>query len=265
MSSVPQWNADIVTPEAPEAEAEIQANGGLEKDAQGALGVKVDGDTVTINAEGELQASVGTVDQTYDPTSSNAQSGTAVAGALATVSKYNIFKARYAPGTTPTINTNSKVLFYWKDTDSVDNIWVFCFGHDLSNAFNSDVNLYSIVECIKTSHISSTLSMFKNCTGLTTVPAFDTSGVTNISQMFSGCSSLSSVPLFDTSSATNMNSMFYNCTAVESGALALYTQASTQATPPSSHSNTFTNCGSGTTTGAAELAQIPTSWGGTGA
>ena len=56
MSSVPQWNADIVTPEAPEAEAEIQANGGLEKDAQGALGVKVDGDTVTINSEGELEA-----------------------------------------------------------------------------------------------------------------------------------------------------------------------------------------------------------------
>jgi hypothetical protein len=54
--------------------------------------------------------------------------------------------------------------------------------------------------------------------------------------------------------------MFYNCYKVESGAYALYQQASTQTTPPSSHSNTFRNCGRDTTTGAAELAQIPSDW-----
>lgn len=59
MSSVPQWNADIITPEV-EAEAEIQANAGLEKDSSGALGVKVDGSSVTINNEGELEAAGGT-------------------------------------------------------------------------------------------------------------------------------------------------------------------------------------------------------------
>ena len=58
MSSVPQWNADIVTPEV-EASAEIQANGGLEKDSAGAIGVKVDGDTVSINESGALQAAGG--------------------------------------------------------------------------------------------------------------------------------------------------------------------------------------------------------------
>jgi len=57
-----------------------------------------------------------------------------------------------------------------------------------------------------------------------------------------------------------MMSMFYNCYKVESGALALYQQASTQATPPSSHSGTFSNCGRDTVTGAAELAQIPSNW-----
>jgi len=57
-----------------------------------------------------------------------------------------------------------------------------------------------------------------------------------------------------------MTAMFVRCYAVESGALALYQQASTQTNPPSSHSNTFRDCGSNTTTGAAELAQIPSDW-----
>jgi hypothetical protein len=57
---------------------------------------------------------------------------------------------------------------------------------------------------------------------------------------------------------------FYQCNHVESGALALYQQASTQTTPPSNHDGTFKNCGQDTTTGAAELAMIPTGWGGTG-
>ena len=41
---------------------------------------------------------------------------------------------------------------------------------------------------------------------------------------------------------------------------ALYNQLSTQTTPPSSHSQTFYDCGSNTTTGSAELAQIPSDW-----
>lgn len=60
-----------------------------------------------------------------------------------------------------------------------------------------------------------------------------------------------------------MEYMFYNCTQVQSGALALYQQASTQTTPPTIYENAFWQCGSNTTTGAAELAQIPVAWGGT--
>ena len=78
--------------------------------------------------------------------------------------------------------------------------------------------------------------------------------------MFGGCTSLTSVPLYDTSSATNMTGMFDGCINVESGALALYQQASTQSTPPSSHIGTFKNTGSNTVSGAAELAQIPSDW-----
>jgi hypothetical protein len=56
-----------------------------------------------------------------------------------------------------------------------------------------------------------------------------------------------------------MDHMFYRCTKVESGALALYQQASAQAIVPS-HDRTFYQCGSNTVTGAAELAQIPSDW-----
>lgn len=104
--------------------------------------------------------------------------------------------------------------------------------------------------------------MFYNCSALTTVPLLDTADVTNFYRMFMGCIALTSIPLFDTSSATNMNEAFYSCINVTAGALALYQRASTQSTPPSSHTDTFYNCGTNTTTGAAELDQIPTTWGG---
>ena len=111
-----------------------------------------------------------------------------------------------------------------------------------------------------TRNVTSMFNMFFGCSSLTTVPLFNTSKVTYMAGMFEDCTALTSVPLFDTSNVTNMDSTFYNCISVESGALALYQQASTQATPPSSHLRTFTSCGSNTTTGQAELAQIPSDW-----
>lgn len=170
----------------------------------------------------------------------------------------------------------------------------------MSNNVVDDVNhKISIIEVLgaNTTGVTSTRTMFSDCTSLVSVALFDTSSVTNSSSMFSGCTSLVSIPLFDTSSSTSMAGMFYGCTSlvtiplfntssvrnmggrsgsntyrgtfegcvnVESGALALYQQASTQTTPPTTHALAFTDCGSNTTSGAAELAQIPASWGGTG-
>jgi hypothetical protein len=57
-----------------------------------------------------------------------------------------------------------------------------------------------------------------------------------------------------------MNNTFGQTLNVEGGALALYQQASSQTNPPSSHSQTFYDCGKNTTTGAAELSQIPSDW-----
>lgn len=94
----------------------------------------------------------------------------------------------------------------------------------------------------------------------------NTSSVTNFKgflSMGSPTAAYTSIPLFDTSSAVDVSQMFRNAKNVETGALAMYTQMSTQANPPTSHSDCFTNCGANTVTGAAERSQIPTDWGGT--
>lgn len=103
---------------------------------------------------------------------------------------------------------------------------------------------------------------FCDCRSLTSVSLVNTASVNNMYLTFSDCISLTSLPLLYTASVNNMNGTFKGCVNVESGALALYTQASTQANPPSGHSGTFTDCGKDTETGLAELQQIPTSWGG---
>lgn len=116
------------------------------------------------------------------------------------------------------------------------------------------------VPLFDTSNVTDMTDMFYNCWSLTSVPLFNTSNVTNMSYMFYNCKVLTSIPLFNTSNVTNMHYTFFNCYKVQSGALALYQQASTQAIPPSIHTYTFTDCGRDTVTGAAELAQIPSSW-----
>ena len=154
---------------------------------------------------------------------------------------------------------------------------------NMSSMFYNCTSLIS-VPLFDTSSVTRMAGMFQNCTSLTSVPLFDISSVNSMNYMFENCASLTSVPLFNTSSAESMKSMFKNCTSltsvplfnassaliiedmfsgcinVETGALALYQQLSTQATPPLYHNRTFENCGSNTTTGAAELAQIPEDW-----
>ena len=139
------------------------------------------------------------------------------------------------------------------DTSSVTNMYYM---------FGGCASLTSVPQ-YDTSSVTSLSSMFYGCSSLTTAPTLSTSSATNMSNMFKGCTALTSVPLYNTSSATNVASMFESCVNVASGALALYNQMSTQATPPQSHSNAFKNCGSNTVTGQSDLEQIPFEWGGT--
>lgn len=108
-------------------------------------------------------------------------------------------------------------------------------------------------------------SCFTGCRALEKLTLIGGGNVTHYYSMCASCESLKKVPSVDTSSATTVENMFKGCVSVESGALTLYQQMSSQATPPTTYSDCFTDCGSNTVTGTAELAQIPSSWGGTGA
>lgn len=130
---------------------------------------------------------------------------------------------------------------------------------DMYDMFYSCGSLVSVA-LFDTSRVTNMGGMFIDCTSLTNVALFDTSSVTNMDSMFAGCSSLTNIPLFNTSKVTHMQYTFCNCTSVQSGALALYQQASTQTNPPTYHIQSFRSCGSYTDTGSAELAQIPSDW-----
>lgn len=87
----------------------------------------------------------------------------------------------------------------------------------------------------------------------------NTTGVKSMEGLFNECAYMTSIPPFDLSTVTNMDYMFFACLEVAGGALSMYNQASSLPNVPS-HYRTFTGCGESTTTGAAELAQIPSDW-----
>ena len=95
------------------------------------------------------------------------------------------------------------------------------------------------------------------------VPNFNYSNGTRFDDFMANNVSLTSIPemTFGTS-VTNVGRMFTRCPNVQSGAKDLYDTLS-QIASITDHADTFTDCGSNTESGRAELAQIPTSWGGT--
>ena len=171
----------------------------------------------------------------------------------------NTVRVRTSDGNAPTkakYTTYETATLVAGTTDVYD---VYKSGTSFRGFLSSSTNVVEVLGA-NTTGITAMDDMFWGCSSLTSIPLFDTSNVTNMNYMFGNCSSLTSIPLFDTSSVTNMSYMFDYCTNVQSGALALYQQASSQTTPPSNHSYCFYSCGSNTTTGAAELAQIPSGW-----
>lgn len=111
------------------------------------------------------------------------------------------------------------------------------------------------------SHVIYTDAAFSRCASLTSVPQFDLSSCYGFQDMFSYCTSLTSIPAFTLPSTLQnrvCTAMFEECRSVESGALALYNRLNPLR--PQYYGRTFRNCGANTTTGAAELAQIPSSW-----
>lgn len=150
--------------------------------------------------------------------------------------------------------------------DSTENIWDLYYDDTDWTQVPAYSSGHGIIEVLGANFtgVTGASGLFSRCYSLESVTnIFDTSHITDMSSMFRNCIALTTIPLLPTDSCTNAESMFELARNVQTGALAIYTQMSTQANPPTSHDYTFFDCGSQTVTGAAELAQIPTSWGGT--
>lgn len=126
----------------------------------------------------------------------------------------------------------------------------------------SNWNKSSLVKILgaNTEGVTSFYAAFSSCINLTEVALFDTSSVTDFTAIFNSCSNLTSIPNFPTDSATKCNDAFNSTVNVESGALNMYQKLSSRISDYSDYSHCFYGCGSNTTTGAAELAQIPSDW-----
>jgi len=171
-------------------------------------------------------------------------------------------RLKFRDGVTPSISRGTLT-----QVSAEPNIWDFT----LSNANWSYIfQRQEITEVIAANIVGVTdLSYaFYYCGSLEKINVFDISTVTTINYMCVSCGSLKTVPLFNTANLIKMYSAFNSCSAVESGMLALYQQASSQANPPQQYMNAFTDCGKdrfgrySSESARLERAQIPTTWGG---
>jgi len=157
-------------------------------------------------------------------------------------------------------NTDSTI-----STTSVDN-----FG----NCFDFCTTLYS-VRGLSFASCHEAYYMFNDCYCLGQYGSvgqdFDLTSVWGMPGMFRNCFYMQYLPQFTFNTTgqagyggMNCEKMFENCYKISFGALDLY---NTMSTIPGFryHTDTFKNCGRDTTIGAAELQQIPASWGGLGA
>lgn len=85
----------------------------------------------------------------------------------------------------------------------------------------------------------------------------------SMDRMFANCTGLTYITPLQCSNVQNVGGMFQDCDNVTEGALAQYTWFINHNINITNHSSTFSDCGSNTQTGTAELAQIPVGWGGT--
>ena len=164
-------------------------------------------------------------------------------------------RVKFSDGGTPYFPNGTAV-----QVSSSPNVWDLTYENaDWSGLLENQNTLIEVLGA-NTSSVVAMNGLFSYCTSLTSIQVFDTSSVTQLAGMCKYCSLLTAVPLFNTSKVRYMNEMFYGCVSVESGAYALYQQASSQSPLPISYIYCFGNCGRNTVTGAAELAQIPSDW-----
>lgn len=150
---------------------------------------------------------------------------------------------------------------------------------DFSYIFSGCDELVS-VGTINTSKATITDWMFSGCDKLIEVGSINLSQIESMGGMFQGCSKLSAIPNITLPAYTYANSgriedchqLFDGCYNISSGALDLYNRLTHTyylsgqtcclviLRDNMAHKYCFRNCGRDTTTGAAELAQIPSDW-----
>lgn len=162
-------------------------------------------------------------------------------------------------------------LFDTSNVTTMARMFVYCNSlHTvpLFNMLNVESLKYMFYHCIAlqsvpffdTSHVNNMYGTFEQ-SNIITLPEFNMISVTNIDNMCYQCGALKTIPLFrNTDNIINAYRTFAVTVNVESGALALYQQLSSQTNPPRSHSRMFSQCGTNTETGSAELEQIPSDW-----
>lgn len=108
--------------------------------------------------------------------------------------------------------------------------------------------------------------MFREATSLETVPLFDLSSVKYMQGMFEGYPdymiymALKAIPDFNIPKVVNVSAVFMGCVNVASGITRIYQKMAARVTTASNYKSAFYQCGRDTSTGAAELAQIPSGW-----
>ena len=107
--------------------------------------------------------------------------------------------------------------------------------------------------------------LFNGCYVLKEIPLIDTSICSNFQQMMNYCESAETIPNYDVSNATNVKQMCAYMFKAKYGIIEMYNKLLARGSAITNHTDCFKNCGINTPEGRAALAQIPASWGGTGA
>ena len=165
--------------------------------------------------------------------------------------------------------TNMEAMFYASritslplfDTSNVTNMWQFL-------AYNRYIEQ---VPAFDLHNVLVAQNMFRECTALKSLPDYNLSRCYDMVWMCYGCTSLTALPNFTIGTyplppydfGIECKETFSGCTNVASGITRMYNKLAPAVMPgetPSPYSGCFYNCGSNTTAGAAELAQIPSDW-----
>lgn len=120
-------------------------------------------------------------------------------------------------------------------------------------------NAYQMFYKIKKNEYYDTTVTGVSYTKLESITLGSMPNITNAGSMFCSCNELKEIPDISVTYVTNANNICQNCNNAETGILRLYNKLSALPTTPT-HVSAFSNCGSGSVTGAAELEQIPSDW-----